>query len=70
MPEASSFSSAPAPHSLQEVPGTSTVGALIIRIGLWGPYTILIRRNPQNSIGMCIIFGTSEDRSSSSEMSL
>ena len=28
------------------------IGASIIRIGFWAHYTILIRRNPQNSIGI------------------
>ena len=27
------------------------IGALIIRIRFWGPYNIVIIRNPQNSIG-------------------
>ena len=27
------------------------VGAFIIRLGFWGHYTIIIIRNPQNSIG-------------------
>ena len=32
----------------------ANIGPLIIRIGLWGPlshYTIIMIRNPQNSIG-------------------
>ena len=28
-----------------------TIGALIIRIGFWGPHTIIVIRNHQNSIG-------------------
>ena len=29
----------------------SNIGALRIRIGSWGPFTTIIIRNPQNSIG-------------------
>ena len=29
----------------------SILGALIVRIGFWGYYTVIITRNPQNSIG-------------------
>ena len=31
-----------------------SIGALIIRIGFGGQYTIIIIRNPQNSIGNCL----------------